>query len=110
MDHLGCRREDCYAIGDSTNDLPMLLKRPHSIAMGHAPEEVKALASYVTDDIEQDGLAKGLAHLACAEPQRGHHRPLKRHNVPLCPTVPAREAPVGQIDKMAAGRPKISPV
>lgn len=62
MDHLGCRREDCYAIGDSTNDLPMLRSVPHSIAMGHAPEEVKALASYVTDDIEQDGLAKGLAH------------------------------------------------
>ena len=59
---LGAAPEDCYAIGDSTNDLPMLQAVPHSIAMGHAPEEVKALASYVTDDIEQDGLAKGLAH------------------------------------------------
>lgn len=62
MDHLGCRQEDCYAIGDSTNDLPMLRSVPHSIAMGHAPEEVKAMASFVTDDIWQDGLAKGLAH------------------------------------------------
>ena len=40
----------------------MLRSVPHSIAMGHAPEEVKALASFVTDDIWQDGLAKGLAH------------------------------------------------
>lgn len=62
MDHLKCRREDCYAIGDSTNDIPMLRCVPHSIAMGHAPAELKSMASYVTDGIEQDGLAKALTH------------------------------------------------
>lgn len=59
---LGCQPQDCYAIGDSTNDIPMLRCVPHSIAMGHAPGELKALASYVTDGIEQDGLAKALTH------------------------------------------------
>lgn len=62
MKTLDCEPQDCYAIGDSTNDLPMLRSVPHSIAMGHAPGEVKAMASYVTDDILQDGLAKALAH------------------------------------------------
>lgn len=61
---LDCPPEDCYAIGDSTNDLPMLQAVPHSIAMGHAPAEVKAMASYVTDEIGRDGLAKALEHFA----------------------------------------------
>ena len=59
---LGAAQEDCYAIGDSTNDLPMLQAVPHSIAMGHAPEQVKAAASYITDEIGRDGLARALAH------------------------------------------------
>lgn len=59
---LGAAPEDCYAIGDSTNDLPMLQAVPHSIAMGHAPEQVKAAASYITDEIGRDGLARALAH------------------------------------------------
>ena len=59
---LGAAQEDCYAIGDSTNDLPMLQAVPHSIAMGHAPEQVKAAASYITEEIGRDGLARALAH------------------------------------------------
>ncbi len=59
---LGAAEEDCYAIGDSTNDLPMLQAVPNSIAMGHAPAEVRAAASYVTGGILEDGLAGGLAH------------------------------------------------
>ena len=54
--------EDCYAIGDSTNDLPMLRSVPHSIAMGDAPEEVKAAAEYVTASLHEDGVAVALAH------------------------------------------------
>lgn len=59
---LGIRLEDCYAIGDSTNDLPMLRSVPHSIAMGNAPEEVKAAAEYVTASLHEDGIAAALAH------------------------------------------------
>ncbi len=54
--------EHCYAIGDSTNDLPMLNCVPHSIAMGNAPDEVKAVAEYVTDSLDADGLANALIH------------------------------------------------
>lgn len=52
--------ECSYAIGDSTNDLPMLSSVAHSIAMGNAPEEVKAVVEYVTDPLEEHGLANAL--------------------------------------------------
>lgn len=54
--------EDCYAFGDSTNDLPMLEYVTHSVAMGGSCQQVKEAVEYVTDDIEQDGLAKAMAH------------------------------------------------
>jgi len=54
--------EDCYAIGDSTNDLPMLRSVPHSVAMGNAPEEVKAAAEFVTRSLREDGIEAALRH------------------------------------------------
>ena len=59
---LGVSMEDCYAIGDSTNDLPMLRSVPHSVAMGNAPDEVKAAAEYVTLPLHEDGIKAALQH------------------------------------------------
>ena len=59
---LGVELEDCFAIGDSTNDLPMLRSVPHSIAMGNAPDEIKAAAEYVTETLHGNGVARALAH------------------------------------------------
>lgn len=53
---------ETYAIGDSTNDIPMLEAVDHAIVMGGAPESVKRIAEYVTDTLENDGLYKALAH------------------------------------------------
>ena len=58
---LGVELADCFAIGDSTNDLPMLRCVPHGIAMGNAPDEVKEEAEYVTAPLHQDGIARVLA-------------------------------------------------
>ena len=55
--------ENCYAFGDSHNDLPMLTHVPNSIAMGNAPEDVQACCTYVTDRPEKDGIRNALAHL-----------------------------------------------
>ena len=52
--------ENCMAFGDSLNDLPMLLHVKYSIAMGNAPEELKARCFYVTDRPENDGIAKAM--------------------------------------------------
>ena len=50
------------SIGDGGNDLQMLEHTQYSIAMGNAKEELKRIADYVTDDIDHDGLSKGLKH------------------------------------------------
>ena len=52
--------EDCYAFGDSMNDMTMFGHVKHSIAMGNAPEDVKAACSYVTDRPENDGIKKAM--------------------------------------------------
>ena len=59
---LGVSLEDCYAFGDSRNDLPMLLHVPHSIAMGNASEDVKAVCSYIAPLPEEDGIARAMEH------------------------------------------------
>lgn len=59
---LGVPLSDCYAVGDSENDLPMLLHVPHGIAMGNGMETVKAQCSFVAPPLDQDGLAAALAH------------------------------------------------
>ena len=59
---LGVKREDCFAFGDSRNDMTMLRHVGHSIAMGNAADDVKAACSYVTDRPENDGIEKAMRH------------------------------------------------
>ncbi len=59
---LGYELNDCYAFGDSRNDLSMLQGVIHSVAMGNAPEDVKAVCAYVTDRPENDGIRKAFEH------------------------------------------------
>jgi hydroxymethylpyrimidine pyrophosphatase-like HAD family hydrolase len=56
LDYFNIDKEDIYAIGDDYNDFDMLKFANHSIAMGHAPEEIKELCEYITEDIDHDGL------------------------------------------------------
>lgn len=60
---LGVKLEDCYVFGDSRNDLSMLTHVKNSVAMGQAPDDVKALCSYVTDTPINDGIKKALEAL-----------------------------------------------
>lgn len=61
-DLLGISLENTIAIGDSVNDIEMLKKAAHSVAMGDAPDEVKAIASYVTTPLMEDGIYNALSH------------------------------------------------
>lgn len=60
---LGYSREEVMAIGDNFNDLTMLKYAGFSVAMGDAPQEVKDIASTVTLDVENDGVADILDRL-----------------------------------------------
>lgn len=44
------------AVGDQRNDLEMLAWAARGVAMGNAPDEVKAAADEVTDTVDEDGL------------------------------------------------------
>lgn len=55
--------EDTIAIGDSTNDLPMLEYAATSIAMGGSRPIVCDASNFVTDPILQDGLRNAFQHL-----------------------------------------------
>ena len=62
LSHLGARREETFAFGDSTNDVSMFRAVGHGICMGDGMEEAKAHAEFVTADLLDDGIEKGLRH------------------------------------------------
>ena len=61
--HYGIALRDTVAFGDGGNDISMLRHAGTGVAMGNASDAVKQSADYVTDDIDNDGIAKALKHL-----------------------------------------------
>ena len=59
----GISPEDTAAIGDSDNDLAMLRAVGCPVAMGNAPDGVKAVCAMVTDSNDRDGVAKAIDRL-----------------------------------------------
>jgi len=55
--HLGIPLTEVMAIGDGTNDIPLLSSVGLAVAMDNAPDEVKAVAHYITLDVDHNGLA-----------------------------------------------------
>ena len=62
-DYLGVDIRGCYAFGDSMNDYAILKEVGCGVAMGNAPDELKAVADYVTADIADDGVYKACVAL-----------------------------------------------
>ena len=59
---LGIPDENCYAIGDSENDLAMLKAVPHAIAMGVCAPAILPYCSYQTGKVTEDGICQALEH------------------------------------------------
>ena len=57
-DRLGVARAEVCAIGDNTNDEEMVSWAGFGVAMGQAPEALKAVAKYVTGRIGEAGVAQ----------------------------------------------------
>lgn len=60
---LGIPMEETAALGDSSNDIPMLRCAHIGIAMGNASQDVKVEADYVTTSLEEDGVWNALKWL-----------------------------------------------
>lgn len=62
LDYFHISFEDAYAFGDSTNDLSMLEYVKNSTAMGNSQEIVKKAVSYVTSNVEDNGIQNALKY------------------------------------------------
>lgn len=62
-EHLGLRPENVMVIGDNFNDLEMIEYAGIGVAMGNAPDAVKAAANWVAPDVEQDGAAIAISEI-----------------------------------------------
>ena len=60
--HLEVSPEEIATIGDQPNDVLMFKRSGFSIAMGNAPDEVKAQADATTDSYDDEGFAKAMEH------------------------------------------------
>lgn len=57
---LGIEMSNVMAVGDSMNDLAMIVEAGVGVAMGNAQDSVKEAADWVTDTNEKDGVAKAI--------------------------------------------------
>lgn len=62
-EYYGISREEMIAVGDQTNDLPMIQYAGMGIAMGNAVDAVKAAADYITATNSEDGVAQAIIEL-----------------------------------------------
>lgn len=60
--YLGESLENCYAFGDSTNDLPMLTHVPHSVAMGNGTPLIFDKCEFVTTAMNDNGILNAFKH------------------------------------------------
>ena len=63
MTHHGLTREDCIAIGDGVNDLPMLEAAGTAVAMGNSDPRILDRVDHVTSHLREDGIARALEYL-----------------------------------------------
>ncbi len=67
LNYLGAKREDTIAFGDAKVDIPMLEYCHIGVAMGSGGDEIKAMADYITDNVDQDGLYNAFVHFGLIE-------------------------------------------
>lgn len=65
--HFGIHPNETMAFGDGGNDISMLQHAAIGIAMGNAELTVQKAADYVTDTVDNDGIAKALTYFGLLE-------------------------------------------
>lgn len=62
LEHVGLTADEAIAFGDGGNDETMLKYCGIGVAMGNAVDGAKAVADYVTDDTDHDGIYNACRH------------------------------------------------
>lgn len=62
LNYYNIERSETMAFGDGGNDIDMLKYVGTGVAMGNAGNDVKAVANYITDSVDSDGVANALRH------------------------------------------------
>ena len=60
LNYFQISKDNAYAFGDGYNDQAMFREVNHCIAMGNAVNELKEKATYITDSVDNNGIAKAL--------------------------------------------------
>ena len=58
--HLGLEMSQVLAFGDGSNDITMLQEAGIGVCMENGLDSVKAIADYITDSCDEDGVAKAI--------------------------------------------------
>jgi Cof subfamily protein (haloacid dehalogenase superfamily) len=66
LDYLNILPQETMCFGDNCNDLDMIQRAGIGVAMGHAPEDVRRGADYVTDTNDEDGVAHAIRKFVLA--------------------------------------------
>lgn len=56
----GITTDEVMAVGDQNNDIEMVTTAGVGVAMGNGTKEIKAVATYITDDVKNDGFVKAV--------------------------------------------------
>ncbi|MBD3948731.1 Cof-type HAD-IIB family hydrolase [Tuanshanicoccus lijuaniae] len=62
LEHLGMARTDTFAFGDAKIDIPMLEYCEVGIAVASGSDDIKAVADYITDAVDGDGIYHAFKH------------------------------------------------
>lgn len=62
INHLELPHENTFALGDSINDLSMLTYVKNSIGMGNSHEDIIGIVSFLTKDVDEEGVAHALEY------------------------------------------------
>ena len=62
MEHFNIRRDETMAFGDEDNDLDMIEYVETGIVMGNGSDNMKKIADYITDSVDDDGILNAVKH------------------------------------------------
>jgi hypothetical protein len=74
-EHLGIPAADVLAVGDQDNDISMLAWAGVGVAMGNAPDALKAIAAWVAPPLTEDGAAAAIERFVLAGETVGPSQP-----------------------------------